>query len=38
MTAIHRTRWFLPLFSFALGVACLAAFWLGGDPAILVQT
>jgi len=23
--------WFLPLFSLALGVACLVAFWLGGD-------
>jgi multisubunit Na+/H+ antiporter MnhB subunit len=24
--------WFLPLFSVGLGVACLAAFWVGGDP------
>ncbi|MBV8258771.1 MAG: hypothetical protein JOZ56_03245 [Actinobacteria bacterium] len=23
--------WFMPLFSLGLGVACLAAFWLGGD-------
>lgn len=23
--------WFLPAFSFGLGLACLAAFWLGGD-------
>jgi hypothetical protein len=27
-----RTSWFLPLFSFGLGVACLAAFWIGDDP------
>ena len=31
MTAIHRSKWFLPLFSVALGLACLAAFWAGGD-------
>jgi hypothetical protein len=30
MTEVHRTKWFLPAFSVALGVACLAAFWLGG--------
>src|SRR3954466_12123470 len=27
-----RTRWFLPLFSAALGGAFLIAFWLGGNP------
>ncbi len=27
-----RTAWFLPLFSLFLGVLCLAAFWLGGNP------
>ena len=27
-----RTSWFLPLFSVALGVAMLAAFWLGDRP------
>ena len=27
-----RNWWFLPLFSVALGVACLTAFWLGGNP------
>ena len=32
MRAMTRTSWFLPLFSLALGVACLAAFWIGGDP------
>ena len=24
--------WFMPLFSLGLGLACLAAFWVGGDP------
>ena len=24
-------KWFMPLFSFALGVACLVAFWIGGN-------
>ena len=33
MRAITRTSWFLPLFSLGLGVACLAAFWIGGDMA-----
>ena len=32
MRAMTRTSWFLPLFSVGLGVACLAAFWIGGDP------
>jgi len=27
-----RRNWFLPLFSLGLGVACLVAFWLGGNP------
>ena len=27
-----RNWWFLPLFSVALGVACLTAFWLSGNP------
>jgi hypothetical protein len=31
MTAIHKTRWFLPLFSAALGGAFFVAFWLGGN-------
>jgi drug/metabolite transporter (DMT)-like permease len=30
-TAIHRTKWFLPLFSLALGVVFLVAFWAGGN-------
>ena len=27
-----RNKWFLPLFSLALGVGCLGAFWVGGNP------
>jgi hypothetical protein len=29
---ITRTKWFVPLFSVALGVVILAAQWIGGDP------
>ena len=32
MRAMTRRNWFLPLFSLGLGVACLVAFWLGGNP------
>ena len=32
MRAMTRTSWFLPMFSVGLGVACLAAFWIGGQP------
>ena len=31
MTALHRTRWFLPLFSLALGLLFLGALWAGGE-------
>jgi hypothetical protein len=31
MTALHKTKWFLPLFSVALGVLFLAALWAGGE-------
>jgi hypothetical protein len=31
MTQLHRSKWFLPFFSLALGGVCLAAFWVGGD-------
>ena len=31
-TAVHKTKWFMPLFSLALGVAMLVAFWIGGNP------
>lgn len=29
-----RTSWFLPVFAAALGLACLAAFWIGGQPGL----
>ncbi|HVX41069.1 MAG TPA: hypothetical protein VHB25_15995 [Gemmatimonadaceae bacterium] len=32
MTTLTRTKWFLPLFSLALGVLMLVAQWIGGDP------
>ena len=32
MTTVLRTKWFMPLFSLALGVVCLVAFWLGDRP------
>jgi hypothetical protein len=31
--AITRSKWFLPLFSVALGLVILAVSWLGGQPA-----
>jgi hypothetical protein len=31
MTALYRTKWFLPLFSIALGVVFFAALWVGGE-------
>jgi hypothetical protein len=30
-TALLKTKWFLPLFSVALGALCLVAFWIGGN-------
>jgi hypothetical protein len=30
--AITRSKWFLPSFSFALGLVILAVSWLGGQP------
>ena len=32
MTAVHRTRWFLPAFSVLLGLVFLVALWAGGNP------
>ena len=29
---LNKSKWFLPLFAVALGVAMLAAMWIGGDP------
>ena len=31
MTALHKTKWFLPLFSVALGLVFLGALWVGGE-------
>ena len=31
MTNLTRSRWFLPLFSAFLGLACFTAFWAGGE-------
>ena len=31
MTTVLRTKWFLPAFSFAIGVLFLVVFWVGGD-------
>ena len=31
MTALHKTKWFLPLFSVALGVLFCTALWAGGE-------
>jgi hypothetical protein len=30
-TTLHKSKWFVPLLSLGLGLACLAAFWIGGD-------
>lgn len=32
MRAMTRTSWFGPVFAGGLGVACLIAFWIGGQP------
>jgi hypothetical protein len=29
---ISKSKWFLPLFAVGLGLAMLAAMWIGGDP------
>ena len=31
MTALHKTKWFLPLFSVALGLLFFVALWAGGE-------
>ena len=31
LTRMTRSKWFLPLFSVALGLAFFAAQWIGGD-------
>ena len=35
---ITRSKWFLPLFSVALGFVMLAAMWIGGDPSTGLQS
>ena len=35
---ISSSKWFLPLFTVALGVAMLAAMWIGGDPTTGLQS
>lgn len=32
MREMTRTSWFLPVLAAGLGLACLAAFWIGGQP------
>ena len=32
MTKLTSSRWFLPLFSVAMGLVLLVAAWIGGDP------
>ena len=29
---ISKSKWFLPLFAVGIGLAMLAAMWIGGDP------
>ena len=31
MTALYKTKWFMPLFSVALGLLCFGALWVGGQ-------
>ena len=33
-----RSKWFLPLFSVALGLLMLAALWIGGNPGLGLQS
>ena len=33
-----RSKWFLPLFSVALGIVMLAAMWIGGNPSTGLQS
>src|SRR3954449_4494959 len=35
---VTRSKWFLPLFSVALGFVMLAAMWIGGDPSTGLQS
>lgn len=31
MTAVHKTKWFLPLFSVGIGLVFMGALWAGGE-------
>jgi hypothetical protein len=31
MTAVHKTKWFVPLVSVGLGLLCFGALWAGGE-------
>ena len=35
---VTRSKWFLPLFSVALGFVMLAAMWIGGNPSTGLQS
>ena len=37
MTAVHKTKWFLPLFSLGLGLVFLAALWAGGERRVGIE-
>jgi hypothetical protein len=32
MTAVHKTKWFMPAFCLVLGLGCFAALWAGDRP------
>lgn len=38
MTAVHKTKWFLPLFSLGIGIVFLAALWAGGERGAGIQS
>ena len=38
MTALHKTKWFLPLFSVALGLLFCAALWAGGERSAGIES
>jgi hypothetical protein len=38
MTALHKTKWFLPLLSVALGLLFFAALWAGGEHRAAVES
>ncbi len=38
MTALHKTKWFLPLFSVGLGLLFCAALWAGGERSAGIES